>query len=233
VIHATSSLRGDLSRRPVMRSIMLPLACLAALCFTAADAGAVKNDYGKWALHDAGDHNAKLNTCAFVLSNCWPDANVMGRTGAGREDIYVIAADVEGIAGTRFGICCDGPVFFYGWTSCGDFDVATVGWPACGGGNSIAWSGEQPGPNVTVGILDTYVYTGTQGICLCVDPRVGYAEWCDGTEPLPQCLSISPDNPNLMGYFSCVGFNGSPGFNACIPGPVEQRSWGAVKSLYR
>jgi hypothetical protein len=151
-----------------------------------------------------------------------------------REDIYVIAVDVEGIAGTRFGICCDGPVFFYGWTSCAVFDVPSSGWPGCGEGNSIAWSGEQPGPNVTVGVLDAYIYGSTHSICVCVDPRVDYVEWCDGTEPLPECLRRLAGDPYLSSYFGCIGFNGEIGFNPCgLIDPVHEKSWGEVKSLYR
>jgi hypothetical protein len=215
-----------------MRTFLLFLTCFAMLCFTAGNADAVKNANGKFALHDAGAHNAKLNTCGFVLDLC-SSINTTGGGAGGRDDIYVLAVDVVGIAGARFGICCDGPFYFYGFTDCSDFAVPSAGWPACGEGISSTWTGEQPGPFVTIGILDTYIYPSSAKLCVCADPRVGYIEFCDGSEPLPQCIKTYPDNPNWTQYLGCVGFNGNVGFNPCFGDPVEQRSWGSVKSLYR
>jgi hypothetical protein len=207
---------------------------VALLCFMAVDANAAKNSNGKIALHDAGAHNTKVNTCGYILDACGTIDVASEAAPGARDDIYVLAVDVVGIAGVRFGICCDGPFFFYGFTDCSDFAVPSAGWPACGEGISSTWSGEQAGPFVTIGILDTYVYGSSQCLSICADPRVGYIEFCDGSEPLPQCVATYPDNPHWTEYLGRVGFNGSGcGYNPCSASPVEQKSWGAVKSLYR
>ncbi len=211
-----------------MKSAFLLLVCFTALCFAAGDAGAVKNQNGKWALHYAGEHDAKAHTCAFRLLGC-SDLDVYGRTGAGRDDIYVIAIDVDGIAGTRYGICCEGPVYFYGWTKCCDLEIPTAGWPGCGEGNAQTWAVEQLGPFVTIGILDVYLYATTQRIGTCADPREDFAEWCDGSQPSPICHKVQASETLHFGW---VGFNGNYGYAPC-GGPTESSTWGAVKSLYR
>jgi hypothetical protein len=212
-----------------MKKALLVVVGIAFVCFTAADAHAVKNDTGKWALHNAGAHNSKTNNCTLTIIDCSTEINTFGGIGGAREDIYVIAVDVEGIAGTRYGICCDGPVYFYGWTKCSDFEIPSGGWPGCGEANAQTWGAEVPGPHVTVGILDTYTYGTTQCLSVCADPRVGFAEFCDGSEPSPICFSTT-SSP----HFGSIEFNGSGcGYNPCNVVPVEQRSWGAVKSIYR
>jgi len=214
-----------------MKKLLLVFLGAAFICLMATDAQALKNSNGKWALHDAGAHNAKGNTCSLTITDCTSQINVVGGGGGAREDIYVIAVDVQGIAGTRYGLCCDGPVYFYGWTKCSDFEIPTDNWPGCGEANAQTWTTEQPGPNVTIGILDAYIYGNTYCMSICTDPRVGFAEWCDGSEPSPICFQADGSVPS---YFGKVGFNGSGcGFNPCDIVPLEQRSWGAVKSLYR
>ena len=79
-----------------------------------------------------------------------------------------------------------------------------------------------------MGILDVYIYAGTNAkLCMGPDSRVGFAEFCDGSQPTPLCNHTT--NPAAFG---CVGFN-RLGYNPCSEVPVENRSWGAVKSLYR
>ena len=98
------------------------------------------------------------------------------------------------------------------------------------------WGAEVAGPHVTVGILDVYIYGTSVCMCVCADPRVGFAEFCDGTEPSPICVNTGPGGgmPGGSGHFGCVEFNASGcGYNPCSIVPVEQRSWGSVKSLYR
>lgn len=215
-----------------MKKVLLTCLGIALLCTLATDADAVKNANGKWALHAAGPHNSKLNTCALTIDNCITEINTVGSNGpAGRDDIYVIAVDVAGIAGARYGLCCDGPFFFYGWTKCSDFEIPQAGWPNCGLGNAQTWSLEQAGPHVTMGILDVYIYAESRCLSTCIDPRVGEAEWCDGSEPSPICFAT--DGSDIR-YFGSVEFNDSGcGYNPCNVTPVEQRSWGSVKSLYR
>ena len=54
-----------------MRALMTVFLCLAFLSVMAADANACyKHGNSKWALHYAGEHNSKLNTCAYLVTEC-------------------------------------------------------------------------------------------------------------------------------------------------------------------
>jgi hypothetical protein len=167
------------------------------------------NQRGKWALHYAGPHDSQINTCSFGVNDCG-EVVVDAPSSPGRYDVYVIAVDVDAIAGTRYGLSCDGSFYFYGWTQCTDYEIPTPGWPGCNEGNAQVWSSEQPGWHVTVGILDVYVY-GPSSISTGPDPRKGFAEWCDGSMPQPICNQTW--NPDA---FSTVGF-GIPGQIQCQP----------------
>jgi hypothetical protein len=121
-----------------------------------------------------------------------------------------MAVDVDAIAGTRYGLTCDGSFFFYGWTKCTDLEIPTTNWPGCDEGNAQVWSVEQAGPHVAVGILDVYIY-GSSWLGTYHDPRVGFAEWCDGSTPEPLCHQTTTPEA-----FSRVGF-GVPGVLYCEP----------------
>ncbi len=142
-------------------------------------------------------------------------------------DIYLVAVEVNSIDGTRFGICAAFPenINFYGWTSKADVDDASAGWPGPGEGIDLSWGASQAGPFVVLGVLHVYA-TDSARLCLCPDPRVGYAEWRDGTTSVRR---------KIGGAFGCVGFGpGKLGYNPCGEVvPAESMSWGAIKSLYR
>jgi hypothetical protein len=149
---------------------------------------------------------------------------------AGRYDIYVVALCVDmRLAGARYGICCTGQFYFYGWSKCSDFEISTAGWPGCGEANAQTWVDEQPGFHVAMGVLDVYTYGEVSKFTLCPDQRVGYAEYCDGSQPEPACKQISNE-----ASFSVMGF-GQDGYDACpcYPCPITGSTWGRVKALYR
>lgn len=201
------------------------------LCVIAADADACyKHGNNKWALHYAGVHNAKVNTCAFHIIDCFTEVVVDAPAGPARYDVYVLALDTNGIAGTRYGLCCTGSFWFYGWTSCSDLELPTPGWPGCGEGNAQTWGIEQPPGHVTLGILDVYVYPGLPVLYTCDDPRVGFAEWCDGASPEPWCCTLT--RAEYPKAFGCIGF-GCGGYNPCGTIATERTSWGAVKAIYQ
>ncbi len=219
-----------------MKTLLTTVLCLALLCVMAADANACyKHGNSKWALHYAGAHNSKVNTCGYTVTDCTPPAGQLvetGPMGPGRFDVYVLALDTNGIAGTRYGLACE-PQFmfwFYGWTSCSDFENTTAGWPGCNEGNAQTWVAEEPAGHVTLGILDVYVYPGMAHLKTDDDPRKGYGEWCDGSSPEPWCCQIAYDEYSAA--FGYVGF-GCPGYNPCGLVPVEQTSWGKLKATYR
>ncbi len=212
-----------------MKKMLLAMLGVALICGMAANAYATPaNHNGKFALHVAGPHDAKVNTCDFVMTDC---TTIVTEADVGRFDIYALAIDVVEVTGARFGLRCeelDPPAFFfYGWTLCGDLEIPTEGWPGCGEGNAITWSPAVTIPHVTMGILDVYVYGTNARMCMAEDPRVGFAEFCDDSQPAPECNKVTED-----AAFGCVGVL-RPGYNPCGEVPVERSSWGAVKSLYR
>jgi hypothetical protein len=202
------------------------LIVVAAMMLFAVNAQALKNAQGKFALHYAGAHDAKANTCDFTATVC--NDIVVNGGGAGRYDVYVIAVDVEGIAGCRYGVQVDGAaMFFYGWTKCSSFEIPSSGWPGSGESNAQTWGAEVAGPHITLGILDVYAYSGTTFFKTVYDPRVGKGEFCDGTEPSPICADITEPYA-----FGAIGFNGNTGTNPCGV-PVEPTSWGKLKAMYK
>jgi hypothetical protein len=213
---------------------LLPFAlCLSVLAAaSAAPTGAArgamtKNGNGAWTTHYAGPHDGTENTCDFGITDCVSQLDVAGPAGPGRFDVYIIATDVAGIASTRFGLPCSGGFSFYGWAGCADSETPESGWPACGKGITLSWTSEQMGPYVTLGVLDLYVY-GTSTFCSGPDPRLGSAEFCDGTMPTPICVQL-----NDSWRFGCVGF-GRQGYATCpSPDQSQEHTWGIIKSLYR
>jgi hypothetical protein len=215
-----------------MKRVLFAVLAVAFVCAMATNANAGGNHNAKFALHYAGPHDSKANTCDYVMDNCHTDM-VTEVGGSGRYDIYALAVDVGDFAGCRYGLTYEAaigvPCFFYGWTKCSDLEIPTENWPGVGEGEAQAWSIEKTGQNnVTLGILDVYVYAGSNGkLAMTKDPRVDFGEFCDGHEPLPDCDRTT--SPQAFGF---VGFN-RLGYNPCGEVPVENTSWGAVKSLYR
>lgn len=221
-----------------MKKMLVAVLGVVLVCWLAGPASAAYNHNGKFGLYLAGPEGS--GTCAYVMGDCiGAVSHVNNGLAPGRWDLYLMAVDVSGIAGVRYGLTCNitsGGLYFYGWTACSDFEIQDPSpWPVggatgnqlCGANNAQTWIGEQPGPHVTVGILDVYAYGGTVArLCVGPDTRVGFAEMCDGSEPAPLCNHVG-----AAGY-GCFGIN-RLGYNPCDVVPVEQRSWGAVKSLYR
>ena len=196
--------------------------------FMVANADAGQNGNGKFALHFAGPHDAKVNTCGSLdLQGDCNNAVISSSDNPGRFDVYVLAIDTGASTAVRYGLSCDGTFFFYGWTGCWTLELPTLNWPGCGEG--IAHSGNFfAGPIIVCGILDVYTYPASVSISTAADPRVGFAEFCDDTEPNPVC-----DRTTDPLAFNTVGFNGNPGVNNCGIIPVVNRTWGRVKALYR
>lgn len=222
---------------------------LVTLLLIASGAWAGKNAFGLWVLEYAGPHDRELHTCEYELEQCYfGDLQVNAPAGPGSFDLYIVAVDVGGIAGARFGLYGQGEFYFYdgGWSSCSVFEIPTEGWPGCGEGMAMAWPQEQAGPQVTLGVLHVYAY-GEGRLWTGPDPRVGFAEWCDGSQPYVVCDKNYNDE-----MFSIVGFGSygcdpcyshgpgcaTPGFDlelygSCSPLPVHGKTWGAVKAFYR
>lgn len=210
----------------LMKQLILCLTCSLSLLMC-GEASAVKNENAAWTLHYAGSHDAGNNTCDLAMTDCVGQINTNAPAGPGRYDVYVIATDVVGIAQTRFGLACAGNFSFYGWTSCAETQIPDPGWPGCSYGVTLGWASEQPGPHVTLGILDLYV-DGAGTVCSGGYPSLGEAEFCDGSIPNPICARID----NVIS-FGCVGFGTGGGYSPCPrPLPPDRVTWGLIKSLY-
>ena len=212
-----------------MKTWLLILLGGVSLCLiaTVADANPIASS---WGLHWAGAHNPAANTCDFHVTDCAtnPRGELVVSVPAtpGRYDVYVMVLQIGGLKQTSFGICCEGPVDIVGWTNCSDFEYPSAGWPGCGEGDSLSWAVNQSG-NVTLGILDVEVYGGPAKLCVCPDPRLGYAEMCyEGAS------EIYCDRHTAAFFFGCLGF-GMVGYNPCDTVPANRSTWGLLKALYR
>jgi hypothetical protein len=183
-----------------------------------------------WGLHWAGAHNPQANTCDFHVTDCatTPRGEIIvnAPATAGRYDVYVLILQSGGVKTTSFGICCEGSIDILGWTNCADFESPSAGWPGCGEGDSLSWTANQHG-NVTLGILDVEVYGSPASLCVCPDPRLGFAEMCHGSGSNLYC-----DQHTAALFFGCLGFD-MEGYNPCEPVPVDLSTWGLMKALYK
>lgn len=212
-----------------MKKIGFVLAVVAVLCL-ATNASAGKNANGKWALHYAGIHNAKANTCTTSVPTICEEIVTTGPSeGTEHYDVYILAVDVAAIAGAMYGLTCDGDVYFYGWTNCADLEIPSENWPGCGEDLAQVWSTEQPGPIVPLGILEVYVYAASNSFSTNINATEGFAQWCDQS-PLPVCFETDGSEPR---YFGTIGFNGETGHNPCGDVPTVPTTWGQVKALYQ
>lgn len=207
------------------------------LALSSVPAGA-GNHNAKFALSFAGPHGVKADRCMFDVNDCTADlvtdvVDLNGWDGIQNEfDIHIIAIDVDGITAARFGLYGEvaaGPAFvFTDWRSCALLEIPTPGWPGLGEGNALSWGSIQPGPHVVMGFVTVYLTSAMNAkLCAAADPRVGFAELCDGSEPYPLCNKTTDHSA-----FGCVGFN-RLGYNPCGAAPLENKTWGAVKSLYQ
>ena len=201
---------------------------LLCLLTPAAEANPIASS---WGLHWAGEHNPSVNNCSFTVTDCAtvPKGELVINAPAtpGRYDVYVLVLLTGGIKTASFGICCEGPIDIVGWTNCADYESPTPGWPGCGEGDSLSWAVQQYDFNVTLGILEVEVYGSPAKLCVCPDPRFGYAEMCYEAGSDLYC-----DQSTYSALFGCVGFN-MQGYNTCDFVTTDKNTWGMIKTLYR
>lgn len=217
-----------------MKKSLLALVVLVVVCLTATTANSCPNPAGKYSMYYGGPHDAKANTCDYVVTDCNSEVSYVVTPSCAGIDVYLVATDVNRIAGIRYGTRCEvsvgAGIYSCGWTSCSDFEIPSPGWPGCGENNAQTWTSEQLGPHVTLGIMDVYIYAGTIAkLGFGPDTRVGFAEMCDAS-PLPLCCRRFETHYTAFGM---LGIN-RLGYNPCgMLCPAEQTTWGAVKAQYR
>jgi hypothetical protein len=144
-------------------------------------------------------------------------------------------SDSTGIAGAEFGIEYGPGLLLSTWSRCVDQDFPENNWPDSGTGNTVVWSlvtncqntnSEPFVPKTVVAIighLRAFVY-GPEILQITPKPNSGDAKVadCDGAEE-----SIFGQVPSHLG---AAGFC-YDGYNPCgLPTPVENKTWGAIKS---
>ena len=135
----------------------------------------------------------------------------------------------NGVGGARFGVEYDLVGAVIPWALCtGGSEISEDGWPASGTGNAVTWSGgcyDPPSQVAVIGYLTAD--DGASGFCNVIgDPRVGFAQYSDC---LPTEFELCPEN--LGGCDLAVGCTPVCG-DHCEVTPVEEMSWGKIKSLY-
>jgi len=208
--------------------------------------------HAKLALHLT--HPPSKNTTAIICGTESPvglniacsSYVVDGTTGASYS-LYVVlaganAADTSeaiaaGTKGVTFGINYNGAtsagVDVTGWTSCADLEFGND-WPNAGGGNVLTWVECQThdvapdGVHVVVGALAIYAYSADV-FTITPNNKLGV--------PAMQAADCSGAQWDIIpGNVSRVSFDPThPGCNACITPcgvPVEQSTWGKIKSRY-
>jgi hypothetical protein len=211
--------------RRLQALLVLVTTMLGVFCSAAATPGS-----GVWALHYAGWYGPRPMTCNPLMTRCWEEISTRAPEDPGAYDIYMIAAyvDLVGIARTSVGLETNAPIYFYGWSGCGDSETATAGWPGDGEGVTVNWDTIQTDECVTIGVLTVYSYGASHNvICTAPHPALGYGEHCDASEPQPICYHSSGSQD-----FGCMGF-GYDGFDACHVSAVNQGTWGVIKALYK
>jgi hypothetical protein len=220
-----------------MKWLVLLVTLIAVFSLTATSAWAVRNGNAKW-VFNAVPH-VKGATCPSTEpTDCGSFSYDQLPTPAGY-DLYIVLVDIgQDVGSCRYGICCEpktgAEVYLSAWTKCSPGEYPTPGptppaWFSCGAGNLQTWGLLQnaaDGPHITLGFIYIYPYVNYQ-ISTCADPRVDFAEVCDGTAPDPICSTFTEAS-----RFGTVGF-GMAGYNPCGISSTTETTWGQIKSLYQ
>lgn len=134
----------------------------------------------------------------------------------------------DGIAGAQFGIDYSG-VDVQSWALCtGGAEIPEAGWPAAGTGNAATWAGGCYNPaagNARVGFFTVGDgSSGTMGVI--PDPRINDTQFTNCTTDL---FSICAAN---LGSADLAGGTLPLCTNECGGTPVEETSWGSIKSMF-
>lgn len=201
---------------------------------TVAAAHAGENSSAKILLH-IGPVTSK-NACVAVPADC--RSAVVSAPAGSAYNVYVCVgngSDSVGVAGLQFGISYNGAGFqgvdIFSWSKCTDLEFAMAGWPSSNTGNLMTWAANsncQAGPGtVAAGYFYMAVYTPDR---LSLTPRPN-----DGAAKVADCNAVEDDlttqAPSALGY---ADFDTGLGYNPCQNiVPVENTTWGGVKSLFR
>jgi hypothetical protein len=150
--------------------------------------------------------------------------------------IWVVASHTgpfpDGIGGIQFGIQYSGDLFSIGWALCtGGSEIAQAGWPDSGTGDAVTWSGGcyvPTGEVAKIGYL-TVLDATVGSFAIIGDPRLAPPDdvaWADCSAVV---WTICPEN---RGSDDNVGDGTVPDCDSCPVTPLQEVSWGAIKSLF-
>jgi len=160
-------------------------------------------------------------------------------------DIYMIIAqgdEFSDLAGVTVGIAYEGStvatgtgIWNGGFTLCADLEFPQTAWPETGSGNVITFDAISncqngnpgDGTQALIGAFYVYAYEASQ-FALINHPA-------SDKIAVANCSASENDIPATSAGF--VDFGGNLGCNpclaSCVPTPVEETTWGSVKTLFK
>jgi hypothetical protein len=234
-------------------SVLLLAVCVMAVCAGPASAVHFDNRYAGIMLHivpvvpPVPTNGCTITGLTNATMNVSEPTLTLDDTNGPFYFAYLLVcngSDSTGIQGMECGIDYAGgygtgftPISVYEWRNCGSLEFSYTGWPAPGGSNIITWTdarcnktASEPGVKYSVIAVGGYFYLGAYAAgTMYVIPRP-----VSGLAKVADCSAredaISNYVPSHLGY---AGWGGNAGYNPCgAPTPVENSTWGAVKSLY-
>ncbi|MDI6809564.1 MAG: hypothetical protein QME66_11375 [Candidatus Eisenbacteria bacterium] len=221
---------------------------LIALSLFAGLSFASNNGNAKIALHVTSPGTAKTRcTVAVVPATCSQIVPYNATAGGASYDVYVCVYDFTEMTATEFGIDYTESLVnglkIWSFTGCalaGEFMITspTPAWPAPGSGvvytaycinKTFTPSGDNEVVNIGYFYLTAYGSGGR--LSIIGSPRASTAEITDCAAQPSHTDVISGNTPSNLGY---ADFGSGTGYKpGCGGVPVEDHTWGKIKSLYR
>lgn len=147
--------------------------------------------------------------------------------------IAVAKADPDsGIAGISFGIEANPTIGIFGWDLCGDQEFSTAGWPSNATGNTVTWNPNTNCQREVFGTEGVQAYTGALYIYAYGDGALTVTPNFAAGDSVLRVSDCNGAESALSAPGGAVGFGTTPGYTPCSPAvPVEQTTWGKIKSL--
>ncbi len=169
---------------------------------------------------------------AFEAIDAGTCADLVSSPSGGPGFLWVVSSREggypDGIGGAQFGLNHDlggGQ----SWTLCtGGSEIPEPGFPDSGTGNAVTWAGgcyNPAGSAARVGFISVAL-DAAGSLAVTGDPRIGEAVYADCSALLYRIC-----DRNLGGADLASGTNPICGDN-CESTPVQETSWGAIKSLF-
>jgi hypothetical protein len=231
-----------------MKRILVPLLAGCSTLVLSAPAPAGNNSQASIAVHIGPGTQKNLCDAAGSLTASTVVSEVQpGNCGTGLDyNVYVLVCNGSsvgnfvpegtGVAGAEFGIQYGPGLTIQASARCADLDFPSADWPDPGSGTVATFSdtncqsapSEPFVPNSTIALLYGFnvFLTGPEQFSITARPASGLAQVadCDAVED-----DITSEAPSHLG----IGGFCASGYSPCgLPTPVEESTWGRVKSQF-